>query len=58
MKAIEAAPSPVSSSIPDEERDERRAAVARGRVAIELTVGLPDQVPLIDGGRDLDNYLW
>ena len=32
-------------------------AAASGRVAVELTVGLPSQVPLIDGGRDLDNYL-
>jgi hypothetical protein len=29
----------------------------RGRVAVDLTVGLPDTVSLIDGGRDLDNYL-
>jgi hypothetical protein len=33
-------------------------AAISGRVAVELTVGLPDQVPLIDGGRDLDNYLF
>jgi len=32
-------------------------AAASGRVAVELTVGLPSQVPLIGGGRDLDNYL-
>jgi hypothetical protein len=29
-----------------------------GRVAVELTVGLPDSVPLTGGGRDLDNYLF
>jgi hypothetical protein len=29
----------------------------RGQVAVGLTVGLPGTVPLIDGGRDLDNYL-
>jgi hypothetical protein len=33
-------------------------AVLDGRVAAELTVGLPDAVPLINGGRDLDNYLF
>ncbi|WP_207935695.1 hypothetical protein [Actinomadura sp. KC216] len=27
-------------------------------VAVELTVGLPAGVPLIGGGRDLDNYLF
>jgi hypothetical protein len=32
-------------------------AAASGRVAVELTVGLPGDQPLIDGGRDLDNYL-
>jgi len=32
-------------------------AAASGRVAVELTVGLPGTVSLIDGGRDLDNYL-
>jgi hypothetical protein len=29
-----------------------------GRVAVELIVGLPDGVSLIDGGHDLDNYLF
>jgi hypothetical protein len=33
-------------------------AATSGRVAVELTVGLPEDVPLIDGGRDLDNYLF
>jgi hypothetical protein len=33
-------------------------AAASGRVAVELTVGLPGTVSLIDGGRDLDNYLF
>ena len=33
-------------------------AVLDGRVAAVLTVGLPDAVPLINGGRDLDNYLF
>lgn len=33
-------------------------AATTDRVAVELTVGLPDQMPLIDGGRDLDNYLF
>lgn len=33
-------------------------AAASGRVAVELTVGLPGHQPLIDGGRDLDNYLF
>jgi hypothetical protein len=33
-------------------------AVAGGRIAVELTIGLPDSVSLIDGGRDLDNYLY
>lgn len=28
-----------------------------GLLAVELTVGLPDDVPLTAGGRDLDNYL-
>lgn len=29
-----------------------------GRGAVELTVGLPDSVPLTGGSRDLDNYLF
>ena len=29
-----------------------------GLLAVELIVGLPDSVPLTDGGRDLDNYLF
>jgi hypothetical protein len=29
-----------------------------GLLAVELIVGLPDHVPLTDGGRDLDNYLF
>jgi hypothetical protein len=33
-------------------------AAASSRIAVELTVGLPDHQPLIDGGRDLDNYLF
>jgi hypothetical protein len=33
-------------------------ALLDGRVAAELTVGLPDALPLINGGRDLDNYLF
>jgi hypothetical protein len=33
-------------------------AGASGRVAVELVVGLGDDVPLIGGGRDLDNYLF
>jgi hypothetical protein len=33
-------------------------AAASDRVAVELTVGLPGHQPLIDGGRDLDNYLF
>jgi hypothetical protein len=33
-------------------------AAASGRVAVELTVGLPGHQPLIDGARDLDNYLF
>lgn len=32
-------------------------AAIRGQVAVDLTVGLPGTVPLIAGGRDLDNYL-
>ena len=31
---------------------------ARGRVAAELIVGFSDGVSLIDGGHDLDNYLF
>jgi hypothetical protein len=31
---------------------------ARGRVAAELIVGFDDGVSLIDGGHDLDNYLY
>ena len=34
------------------------AAATSGRVAVELTVGLPGHQLLIDGGRDLDNYLF
>jgi hypothetical protein len=33
-------------------------AVGDGRLAVELTVGLPSQLPLTGGGRDLDNYLF
>ena len=33
-------------------------ATARGRVAAELIVGFSDGVSLIDGGHDLDNYLF
>jgi hypothetical protein len=33
-------------------------AAADGLLAIELTVGLPDKLPLTEGGRDLDNYLF
>jgi hypothetical protein len=33
-------------------------AVAGGPIAAELIVGLAGSVPLIDGGRDLDNYLF
>jgi hypothetical protein len=33
-------------------------AATSGRVAVELTVGLPDHLPLAGGGRDLDNYLF
>jgi hypothetical protein len=29
-----------------------------GRVAVELIVGFSDGVSLIDGGHDLDNYLF
>jgi hypothetical protein len=32
-------------------------AAAGGLLAVELTVGLPDHLPLTEGGRDLDNYL-
>jgi hypothetical protein len=32
-------------------------AATRGQVAVDLTVGLPGTVPLVDGGCDLDNYL-
>ena len=30
----------------------------RGRIAVELIVGFGDGVSLIDGGHDLDNYLY
>jgi hypothetical protein len=33
-------------------------ARVNGRIAVELIVGLPDGVCLIDGGHDLDNYLF
>lgn len=33
-------------------------ATARGRVAAELIVGFSDGACLIDGGHDLDNYLF
>jgi hypothetical protein len=33
-------------------------ATVRGRVAVELIVGFPDGACLIDGGHDLDNYLF
>jgi hypothetical protein len=33
-------------------------ATVRGRVAVELIVGFSDGVCLIDGGHDLDNYLF
>ena len=33
-------------------------AAASGRVAVEVTVGLPGHLQLTDGGRDLDNYLF
>ncbi len=33
-------------------------ATVSGRVAAELSVGFSDGVPLIDGGHDLDNYLF
>jgi hypothetical protein len=33
-------------------------AVLNDRVVAELTIGLPDAVPLINEGRDLDNYLF
>jgi hypothetical protein len=33
-------------------------ATVRGRVAVELIVGFSDDVSLIDGGHDLDNYLF
>ncbi len=33
-------------------------AGTNGRLAVELVVGLPDGVPLTEGGRDLDNYLY
>jgi len=29
-----------------------------GTIAVELVIGLPAGVPLTDGGRDLDNYLF
>lgn len=29
-----------------------------GRFSVELTVGLPESMPLASGGRDLDNYLY
>src|SRR5262245_10455182 len=29
-----------------------------GPLALELAVGLPAEVPLLSGGRDLDNYLY
>jgi len=29
-----------------------------GPLVVELTVGLPSEVPLTSGGRDLDNYLY
>jgi len=29
-----------------------------GLLSVELIVGLPDHVPLMDGGRDLDNFLF
>jgi hypothetical protein len=35
-----------------------KLAEVDGRVAIELIVGLPDAVPLLDGGRDMDNFLF
>jgi len=33
-------------------------AAVDGLVAVELTVGLRDELPLTSGGRDLDNYLF
>jgi hypothetical protein len=33
-------------------------AAVDGLLAVELTVGFPDQLPLTSGGRDLDNYLF
>jgi hypothetical protein len=33
-------------------------AAVDGPLAVELTVGLPGQLPLTGGGRDLDNYLF
>lgn len=34
------------------------AAAVKGRLAVELIVGLPDTASLTSGGRDLDNYLY
>jgi hypothetical protein len=34
------------------------AAAAAGRLSVELIVGLPHEVSLTGGGRDLDNYLY
>jgi hypothetical protein len=33
-------------------------AAADGLLAVELTVGLRDELPLTGSGRDLDNYLF
>src|SRR5690606_32912578 len=33
-------------------------ATAGELLAVDLTVGLPDTVPMTGGGRDLDNYLF
>ena len=33
-------------------------AAASGRVAVELTVGLPGHQPLIDGGRHYPRHIW
>jgi hypothetical protein len=35
----------------------RPVSTEPGPFAVELTVGLPDDLPLDSGGRDLDNYL-
>ena len=34
------------------------AAASDGRLVLEFVIGLPHNVPLTEGGRDLDNYLY